>query len=60
VLLAPRPLWMRVGFVAGVAFFHLANFVLLNVQFLFMPVVFVTFFDLTELARRLAPRLARA
>jgi hypothetical protein len=54
-----RALWMRIVFVAGVAFFHLANYVLLNVQFLFMPVVFVLFFDLSKLATRVAPRLAR-
>ncbi|HEU4428635.1 MAG TPA: hypothetical protein VFT98_07765 [Myxococcota bacterium] len=50
-----RALWPRIAFVAVVTFFHVANFVLLNVQFRFMPFVF---FDLTPLAARLAPRLA--
>jgi hypothetical protein len=59
VILWLRPLWMRIGFVAGVAFFHLANWLLLNVQFLFMPVVFVLFFDLSALTARWAPGLAR-
>jgi hypothetical protein len=59
VLLLLRPLWLRLVFVAGVAFFHLANYVLLNVQFLFMPVVFVLFFDVASGVARLAPRLSR-
>jgi hypothetical protein len=59
-LLFLRALWLRVAFAVGVAFFHVANYMLLNVQFLFMPVVFVTFFDLTPLALRIAPKLAAA
>lgn len=35
----------RLAFLAGVTFFHVANFVLLNVKFLFLPAVFVLFFD---------------
>lgn len=53
-----RKLWLRVVFLAGVTLFHIANFVLLNVMFLFMPVVFVMFFDPSRLAARIAPRLA--
>ncbi len=46
-----RPLWMRAVFLAGVTFFHLANFVLLKVKFLLLPVVFVTYFDVTPIGR---------
>ena len=46
-----RPLWMRVVFLAGVTFFHVANFVLLKVKFLFLPVVFVTYFDVTPIGQ---------
>jgi hypothetical protein len=59
ILLFLRSLWTRVVFVSGIVFFHLANYVLLNVQFLFMPVVFVLFFDLSRFVKRLAPQLAR-
>lgn len=60
LLLLLRSRWARLVFVGAVSFFHLANYVLLNVQFLFMPVVFVVFFDVASFAARLAPRLARA
>jgi hypothetical protein len=50
--------WQRIAFLAVVTAFHVLNYILLNVQFLFMPVVFVTFFDMSWLARRIAPRLA--
>ncbi|MBM4383408.1 MAG: hypothetical protein FJ091_08565 [Deltaproteobacteria bacterium] len=53
-----RALWQRIAFVAFVATFHAMTWVLLNVQFLFMPVVFVTFFDLSAVTRRIAPWLA--
>jgi hypothetical protein len=53
-----RVLWQRSAFVAVVTAFHVMNWVLLNVQFLFMPAVFVTFFDLSAFARRIAPWLA--
>ncbi len=46
-----RPLWMRVVFLVGVTSFHVANFVLLNVKFLFLPVVFVTYFDVAPIGR---------
>jgi hypothetical protein len=46
-----RPLWMRVVFLAGVTFFHVANFVLLKVKFLFLPVVFVAYFDVTPIGQ---------
>ena len=54
-----RARWQRIAFLTAVTTFHVMNYVLLNVQFLFMPVVLVTYLDLTWLARRIAPRLAR-
>jgi hypothetical protein len=54
-----RRLWFRVGFLAGVTFFHVANFVLLKVKFLFLPVVFVTYFDVAPIGRAIAGWLGR-
>lgn len=45
ILLITRVKW-RLLFLLGVTFFHLANFVLLYVGFIFLPVVFLIFFDL--------------
>lgn len=53
-----RRSWQRIAFFVTVTGFHVMNYILLNVQFLFMPVVFVTFFDLGWLGRRIAPGLA--
>jgi hypothetical protein len=44
-LLFLRSFGLRALFLAGVSFFHLANFVLMKVKFVFLPVVFVLFFD---------------
>jgi hypothetical protein len=52
-LLLLRSLWLRVALVGGATFFHVANYLLLNVQFLYLPVVFVLFFDVGSLLRRL-------
>ena len=54
-----RPLWIRVVFLAGVTFFHVANFVLLKVKFLFLPVVFVTYFDVTPIGRAIHGWMSR-
>lgn len=53
LLLFMRARWLRLGFLAGVTFFHVANFVLMNVKFLFLPVVFVVFFDAAAILRAL-------
>ncbi|MCA9536129.1 MAG: HTTM domain-containing protein [Myxococcales bacterium] len=59
----------RALFLAAVAAFHVANFVLLYVGFLLMPLVFVIFFDMDAVAarartwaaaRRLGPSATRA
>jgi hypothetical protein len=44
ILFIRRPA-LRWLFFAGVTFFHVANFVLIEVKFLFLPVLFVIFFD---------------
>ncbi len=55
LLLLVRPVWLRLAFLAGVTLFHVGNFALMNVQFLFLPVVFVLFVDPTPLVRRWLP-----
>jgi hypothetical protein len=52
LLLLIRPLWMRLAFLGGVTFFHIANWVLMSVQFLFLPVTFVVFLDASRLIKR--------
>lgn len=52
LLLFVRSLRLRLVCFAGIAFFHVANYVLIKVKFLFMPVVFVLFFDLSGFVRR--------
>ena len=49
----------RVVFLSAVAVFHVANFVLLYVGFVLMPLVFVIFFDMDPLAQRLRAWAAR-
>lgn len=43
-------------FLGAVAVFHVANFLLIYVGFLFMPLVFVIFFDMEPVARRVQAR----
>lgn len=45
VLLVKSAKW-RLVFLLGVTFFHIANFVLLYVGFIFLPMIFLIFFDL--------------
>ena len=47
ILLVKRPL-ARLAFLAGVAFFHLANLVLAYVSFALLPIAFFVFFDLEK------------
>ena len=46
LILFVKPVKWRLIFLLGVTFFHIANFVLLYVGFVFLPVVFLIFFDL--------------
>ncbi len=55
ILLIGSPRW-RLLFLAGVAFFHLVNGVLLYVGFVLMPIVFLSFFDLEPVYQRLRRR----
>jgi hypothetical protein len=50
---------MRALFLAAVAVFHVANFILLYVGFVLMPLVFVIFFDMDAVARRVVSRWGR-
>ena len=43
---------LRLEFFVGVTLFHVTNFVLLDVKFLFLPIVFVPFFDVSQPFRR--------
>ncbi len=58
VLLFRDPRW-RLAFVGVVTVFHLANFLLLYVGFVLMPLVFVIFFDMTPVAKRITERFPR-
>jgi len=57
LVLLLRRSWTRALFLAGVTLFHLANFVLMDVQFVFLPVVFAVFFDPAPLFRHRLHRL---
>ncbi len=46
LILVVQSVRWRLIFLTGVTFFHIANFVLLYVAFLFIPLVFIIFFDL--------------
>lgn len=56
VLLFMRRLWVRVAFVVGATSFHVMNFVLLSVNFIFYPLLLVVFFDLAKVHARLQAR----
>lgn len=49
LLLLHRPI-LRAGFLAGALGFHVSNYLLAGVKFLFLPVVYVVFFDWAWLA----------
>ena len=56
-LLAPlvlvlRKRWVTVFFLIGAAGFHIANYILLNVQFFIYPFVFFTFFNMAWFAQK--------
>ncbi|MBA3676801.1 MAG: hypothetical protein H0W74_05290 [Sphingosinicella sp.] len=48
---------IRLVILAGAAFFHFSNFMLMNVQFYFYPFVFVAFFDMAKVHRWLKGKL---
>ncbi|MBW2725328.1 MAG: HTTM domain-containing protein [Deltaproteobacteria bacterium] len=53
LILLIRDVRVRLVFFAGITLFHVANFYLINVQFLFLPVVFALFFDLSQPLRKI-------
>jgi hypothetical protein len=53
LLLAVRSALWRALLLLGVTFFHLANLVLIYVGFAFVPIVFLVFFDLDDVWKRL-------
>lgn len=52
LILLIRDARLRLAFFVGVTFFHVTNFVLLDVKFLFLPIVFLLFFDVSQPFRR--------
>ena len=56
LILLVRDTRLRLLFLLGVSGFHIANYYLVNVQFLWLPVVFLLFFDISK---PLASRRAR-
>jgi hypothetical protein len=48
LILLIRDTRLRLAFFAGITLFHVSNFILLNVQFLFLPIVFLLFFDISR------------
>lgn len=55
VLLVRRTRW-RLVFLLAVTFFHVANYLLIRVKFVFIPIVFLVFFDLVPVHRWLTSR----
>ena len=57
IILFVRDWRIKLFMLAGATLFHLANWLLLNVQFFFYPFVFVTFFNMAEFHRWLTAKL---
>ncbi len=55
ILLIKQAKW-RLVFLTGVTVFHIATFVLMDVNFLFIPIVFLIFFDLVPVHQWLKSR----
>ena len=50
---------LRLAFILGVTLFHIATFVLMDVNFILIPFVYLIFFDLVPLHAWLKPRVYR-
>ena len=48
IILFIRDLRLRILFFLGVSLFHISNYILLRVEFLLIPIVFLVFFDLSK------------
>jgi hypothetical protein len=57
IILFVRNLRIRVAMIAGGVLFHIANFLLMNVQFYLYPFVFVTFFNMMPVHEWLKAKL---
>jgi hypothetical protein len=56
LLLLIKSVKLRLGFIMGVTFFHIATFVLMNVNFILIPFVYLVFFDLVPIHQWLKTR----
>lgn len=59
LILVIRQRWAMVIFLTGAFCFHIANYILLNVQFYFYPIVFLTFFNMAWFAAWWNKRFAK-
>lgn len=59
LILLVRDWRLRLVFLLAVTAFHVANFLLLNVMFLMIPIVFLVFFDLVPVHAWVKQKLAR-
>ncbi len=57
LLLFIKSVKWRLVFIMGVTFFHIATFVLMHVNFILIPFVYLIFFDLVPLHAWLKPRI---
>lgn len=53
LILLIRDVRIRLVFFSGITLFHVANYYVINVQFLFLPVVFAIFFDISQPLRKI-------
>ena len=58
LVLIIRRCWATILFLLGAASFHVANFILLNVQFFMYPFVFFTFFNMAWFAQKYRTKYA--
>jgi hypothetical protein len=57
LILLIKSVKLRLGFILGVTSFHIATFVLMDVNFLLIPFVYLIFFDLVPIHAWLKPRV---
>ena len=57
LLLFIKSVKLRLAFIMGVTFFHIATFVLMKVNFILIPFVYLIFFDLVPIHAWLKPRV---
>ena len=59
LLLFMKSVKLRLAFILGVTLFHIATFVLMDVNFILIPFVYLIFFDLVPIHAWLKPRASR-